>query len=316
MALKTGLNSQFGIGEEVTYGTGVTPTLFCPLVNEKVTQSIDRLESAGIIAGARVLRSQQWSAGNKMIAGSVGLELYDRTTAKLFKHMFGSVATSGTGPYTHNVTPGDLTGKSLTMQLGKPNTTDGTVHPFTYAGVKIAKWQLACKAGEIATLGLDIIAQSETTATALASASYAASIAPLTFVGATFTIAGSAYKVNNVILNGDNKLDDKRNFVGQQTIDEPLEAGLREYTFTLDSELVDLTAYTRFTAGTEAALQLVLAKGASTVTINCNIRTDGATPNIDGPGIIRQPLSGKCVASLSTDSSAINAVLVNTDSTA
>jgi hypothetical protein len=310
---RSGLNAQLGFAEETTWGTGVTPTLFVPLVNESINQQIDRLESKAIIAGARAIRSQQWTPGNQYVKGSVGLELNDRTTSMLFKHMFGTVVTSGAGPYTHTFTPGDLKNLGLTLQIGRPDNS-GTVQPFTYAGTKIGKWQLGLKADEIATLGLDIVAKSETTATALASASYAASISPLSFVGASLNIAGSAYKVNNVTLSGDNKLDDKRIFIGQTTVDEPLEVDLREYVGTIDSEFVDLTAYNRFVAGTEAALVLSLAKGTSTVTITCNVRFDGNTPNVAGGAILRQPLPYKCVGA-TTDASAITAVLVNSDVT-
>jgi len=313
MPLKSGLAGQVGFATETVYGTGVTVTRFVPLIDESISQDIDRLESSGVIAGARVLRSQQWSAGNRKISGDIGLEVYDRSVGLLFRHMFGVVATTGTGPYTHTFTPGDLDDDSFTMQIGRPDIA-GTVQPFTYAGCKVSQWELACAAGEIATLGLTVAAQSETTLTALATAAYATGIAPLTFVGGSLTIAAGAYPIKKITLSGDNKLDYDRYFVGSDLMGQPLEADLREYTGTIESEFQSLTAYNRFVNGTEAALVVHLAKGASTVDITCNVRFDGETPKLAGRGILQQPLPFKCVGS-TTDASAITAVLVNSDVT-
>lgn len=158
MTLESGLNNQIGFGEESTWGTAVAPTIFLPMLDGGNKYAIDRLKSKGVMAGQRVIRSAQWSPGNRYATLSPGFELSDRSLSVLFKHMLG--ATSGSGPYT--LTPGDLTGKGLTAQVGLVDTTDGTVHPHTYPGCKVDKWQIACKAGEIATLGLDLVARRET----------------------------------------------------------------------------------------------------------------------------------------------------------
>lgn len=155
MTLKTGLNAQIGFGDEATWGTAIAPTVFTPLLNEGLEQTIERLESDAIIAGARVLRSQEWSEGNVAAGGPVGLELYDRSMGLLLKHMFGGSST--TGPFS----PADLTGLGLTTQVGVPDVTAGVVRPKTYAGGKVASWELGLAAGKIATLGLDLIARHE-----------------------------------------------------------------------------------------------------------------------------------------------------------
>lgn len=318
MALKSGMNASIGFVTEAAYGTYLAPTRWVPLdenQGESLTKDIDRIESGGIIAGQRVLRSAQWAPGSVMVEGDLGFELYDRSIGLLFTHMFGSVATSGAGPYTHTFTPGDLTGKSLTVQIGKPNTTDGTVHPFSATGVKVTSWEVACAAGEVATLGLSVVAKDMVTSQTLVAPTYASGIGVgMTFVGATVTLAGTAYKTREVTIAGDNGLDTERIFIGQDTIEEPLEAALREYTGTIDSEFFDLTAYNRFVNGTEAALVVAFAKGASTCTFTMNVRFDGETPQVEDRGIVPQSLPYKCVGS-TTDGSAITAVLVNTDTT-
>lgn len=161
MALASGLASQLGFAVESVYGTAVTPTAFLPLKSESITHQRDRLESDGIIAGNRVLASTQWNGGNWTTSGDLALELYNRGLGKLFTVMFGAVTTTGAGPYTHTFTPGDLAGDSLTVQVGRPSV-DGTVNPFTYAGVKVKSWDLSCNTGEIAQLKLSVLGQSET----------------------------------------------------------------------------------------------------------------------------------------------------------
>lgn len=153
---RTGIAAQIGYALESTAGTPATVTAFLPLVSESLGQEKARLESSGIIAGRRVLTSDQWNGGDITVSGSVQHELYNRGLGKLFTTMFGSVVTTGSGPYTHTFTPGDLTGDTLTIQVGRP-ATNGTVYPFTYAGMKMKSWELACNAGEIATLGADLV---------------------------------------------------------------------------------------------------------------------------------------------------------------
>lgn len=379
---RTGLSAQIGYATESTVGTPVTVTAFVPLLSETLSQDKTRLESAGIIAGRRVLTSNQWNGGNVTVSGSVQHELYNRGLGKLFTAMFGDVTTTGAGPYTHTFTPGSLVGDALTVQVGRP-ATNGTVYPFTYAGMKVSSWEIACAQGEIATVGLDLVGQREfayrqvtdgvttsgsaaissstaafstddvgkpisgtgipsgatiasvTSATAatlsanatatgtgvtftlgvaLASASYPASIKPLKFNHAAITIGGSSVNVMSLSISGDNGLNADRRFLGSQYISEPLEASLRNYSGTIDIEFTDLTQYTRFVAGTEAALVASFTSGSDSVTITTNVRFDGSTPQVGGPEILTQSLPFKCVAS-STDASAITVTLVNSDST-
>lgn len=160
MALGSGLAAQIGFGIESTPGTVVTPTLFTPLVSESLKLDRARLESAGIIAGRRVLDSDMWNGGNNTVSGDVQLELYDRSLGPLFRAMFGAVSTSGSDPYTHTFTPGELADDTLTVQVGRP-TVSGSVIPFTYGGCTVTSWQLACATGAIATLGLSVTGSSE-----------------------------------------------------------------------------------------------------------------------------------------------------------
>ena len=158
MALKSGLAAQAGFVTETTVGVAKTPTLFLPFVDESIELEKERLESEAIFAGRRVLDSDQWNGGPNTVGGDVSLELTNRGLGVLFKHAFGGVATTGSGPYTHTFTPGDLSGVSLTAQIGVPSVA-GTVQPKTASGCKIASWDLGFASDEIATWAATLVGQ-------------------------------------------------------------------------------------------------------------------------------------------------------------
>ena len=306
--MTSGMQAQLGMAAETTYGTAVTVTRFFPLVSENVTQDIERMESAGIIAGARFLRSNQWAPGRVMVTGDVQLELLQQNTALLFEHMLGSITSSwnaGTDVGTHTVTPGSLTGLGLTVQIGRPATEDSVI-PFTYKGVKIASWEVALTEGEIATLGLTLIGQTETTETALASASFITDAAkPYHFLHGTMSISSSSVCVRAITLSGDNMLSDARRCIGQAFIDEPLEMALREYTGSMTVEFTNTTQYSYFVNGSEQSVVLTLSASASAqATFTTNVRYDGITPNVASRDLLVTDIPIKVVAP-STDASAI-----------
>jgi hypothetical protein len=315
MVAPTGFSAQLGLAEEVTWGTIVAPARHLEFLGESLKNEIARAESKGLRAGRRILLSSQWAPGKSRIAGGVDLEMLTTSQALLWKHMLGAISTTGAGPYVHTAIPGDLTGKGLTIQIGRPDST-GTVRPFTYSGCKVRGWELSAEAGEIATLSLDIVGAAETTATALSTATYAATMAPLVMISGTLTIAGAQLDVMSLTASGDNGLkDDRWRVRGSGVIKEPLENRQRAYTGQVLADFEDLTQYNRFTAGTEAALVITLSNGGtSQVVITQNVRFDGDTPNVSGAEMLELPLSYKAVASGAADSSGISVVITNPDS--
>lgn len=312
MAAPAGFAGQFGIKTEVTPGTAVTVDKFLPITKEGIAQDITRIDSVAIQAGRYT--TAQWGVGSQKIGGSVDLELSNKDIATLLKHCFGTVVTTGSGPYTHTLTPGSLLGKSFTVQVGRPDLS-GTVQPFTFAGCKVASWEIAAQVDQFVNMTVDILGMSETTATALASASYTSGRAPFTFVQGSLSLASSSNSaVKSVSIKGDNALD-TRFRLGSATSKEILPTGTRSYTGQLVTDFESLTAYNRFVNGTETALVLAFSNGTDSLTITCNVRYDGASPVLDGPGMLEQSLPFRCVSG-SSDATAITAVLVNGDTSA
>lgn len=316
MAIGSGLSAQHGIKTETTFGTAVTVDRFYPLVSSSLTEDIARLESEGILTGRRLITSEQWAAGNVAISGQVGMELYQQNMALWFKHALGAVSTTGSDPYTHTCTPGDLSDDFFTYQVGVPGV-GGTVRPFTFAGCMISEWELAVSAGELPTFGVSVVAQSMATGTALASASYGTGDAkPFTFAHAGVSIASSAASVKELSLSCNNGLDVERYFLGSSQISKPIEAERREVTGEMTLEFDDLTQLNRYRNGTEAALEITFNAGSSAqCNITANVRYDGSTPGVEGRGIVTLSAPFKVIAA-STDAAAFEVEVINGDSAA
>lgn len=321
MPIGTGLAAQMGLAEESTYGTYVAPARFHEFLSDKVNLTVPRIEAKGLRSGQRVLRSSQWVPGKQSIDGDLPMELWNKSHGLWLKHAFGSVALSqpsvGTDPgvWDQTFTPGDLVGKSLTVQIGRPDQA-GTVRSFSYKGCKIAKWKLAAKIGELVTFTPTLLGQSEDTGQTLGTASYPAGVALFAFTSGSLTLGGVATDVKDFVLNGDNMLSVDRYKLGSALRKEPLENGTRKYDGIATAYFVDLVAYTRFTAGTEATLVLSFVGALAGPTlffqlvITANVRFDGDTPNVAGPMELEQIVPFKCV---DAGSGAITAVYRSTD---
>lgn len=320
MALPTGLSAQLGYKQETTWGTGVVVDTFVPFLNETLKYDPGILVSNGILAGALLQRESQTTNGKVTAGGDLGLELYDRSVGVLLYHALGSVTTTATtAPYTHTMSLSSepLKGKGLTVQVGRPDKT-GTVQPFTYTGCKVASWEIALTAGEIGTLGLTLVAQDETTATGLASASFTTPTpSPMTGVysGGSFSLAGSSLCVRSVKIHGDNKLNVDRRCIGTRLISEPVRMDYTDLTGEVTLEFPDLVHYNRFKAGTTGTMVFGAANqdGSSTLNVTANVRTMGAPVNVSNRDILLSTMSFKCLAT-NSDTGAFTLVLTNSDS--
>lgn len=312
MAIGSGLSAQVGLVEESTYGTFLAPTRFLPFEKENLKFSQGRDELGGLLGqGSTVLRSDRWALGVKSGSGAAHFEIYNKGFGLLLKHMLGVLAITtpigGINTRDHTVTLGDLTGKSLGVQVGRP-AIDGTVHPFSYVGCKIESWELSNAISGFLSLALNLDIRDEDTALTLATATYPSAITPLHWMGATFTIADAAFPLKSIKIKGNNGLETKRYNSGSALStnglkSEPLQEKLREIEGEIEAEFTDLTAYNRFKTGTTAAIvskwQGPLIEGALYYHIEVSMpvcRFDGETPTVDGPKRLDQKLPFKALS--------------------
>jgi hypothetical protein len=316
MALASGLDSQFGYAEEGTPGTFETPTRFAEFTDESLKLEIERIDSEGIRAGRRVLH--RWAPGVQRVTGDVNLEFGAEGSGLLFEHMFGGVQTTGASdPYTHTFTPGDLAGKSLTVQINRPDI-GGTDRVFSYTYCKVVDWTLEASVNEYAKLRLGLYGANEDRGQSLASASYPTGFEPFVFSHGAVTVGGNAVPVKSFTLDGDNGLMIDRHFIKSATPAQPLESlesGLRSYSGSFVSDFEDLTEYELYTAGSEVALVLTFDRASDdrSLVITMNVRFDGDTPVVSGQELLEHTQQFVCVSGTS-DAAAITAVLENGDS--
>lgn len=310
----TGLATQVTHGDEVTYGTVAADlTRAFEIREEGVEDSIERIESESLRAGKRL--QSWWTPNRKGAEGDLTYELVTKGFGVRFKHALGAVATTtpagGTTSKTHTGTLGNINGKSFSTQIGRP-AVDGTVHPFTHLGGKIAEFELAVEVDGLVlwTETLDFMdartpSTPVTPGPALATPTYPAGVVPLDFIGALISVGGTPVDVNSFTLSGSNGLKTDRYFLRRSSLKkEPIEdTEPRELTVELGGEFEGLTAYNRFVNGTEAALiasfRGPIIEGAIFAGLDvtlARIRWDAGTPTAGGPDVLEQPQTCKVLA--------------------
>ncbi|MDG4826021.1 phage tail tube protein [Asanoa sp. WMMD1127] len=295
-------DSYLGMVEEVTYGTAVAVARFLEMTGEDLKGKYERIDSEAFRAGQRVLHKDRFQPNPKGAEGSIKLEGMDSGLGLLLKHALGSISSGApTGGFTtHTATVGDLRGKSLTVQVGRVDNA-GVLHPFTYTGCKVKGWELSNAVDGVMNLSFDLDSAKENIGAgagplAPATPTYSTTAQLFTFVGGVVNIAGAPFGVSDISIKGENKLkDDRWSTVGKR---EPVEEGLREYSFELKGEFEGLAHAQRVAAllasGTIAAVDCTWASpqgGELKLTIPVG-RFDAGAVNFDGAKLIDHALSG------------------------
>lgn len=301
MPARSGLDAQLGLAEEVTYGTFVASARFLPFTSDGLKLDPGRNESKSLRSGQRVQRTDQWIQGRKDPKGPLEFELGNKGMGVLFKHGLGTVTTTadGTG-WKHSCKIGDLFGKGLSVQMGRPDVS-GTVQPFSYSGVKIAGFEItqALSGDGFPMLKLDTVAQDEATATALASATAPSETELFHWSGLTVLVNSGAYNLlGNASVKVVTPMKTDRYAAGTRLRKEPIENKRRVITGTLVGELESLTNYARITAGTVVPVVLTwvtvstydTAKPFKIVVTLPNCRFDSDTPTV-GDDVVGQTLN-------------------------
>jgi len=172
MAIGSGLGASFGLAPESVYGTYVAPTRF-----HDGTFNIDKqfafVKRSGVAAGrvAAVDEIVSTSAGT----GQLACDFIYSGMGLLLQNMFGANATvvqqGGTAAYLQTHTLADNAGKSLTAQVGIPDT-GGTVRPYTGKGGKVNSLEFSCAVNEILKLTAELDFKAVSEAESLSAPSY------------------------------------------------------------------------------------------------------------------------------------------------
>lgn len=309
-------SGQLGYKSEVNWASAVTVNRFIGFLTEGLKPQQEYIKDESIRGNRRTLAFQK--RGRKTVGGPVTTNFPNVDIAPLLKHCFGTVNTTGAGPYTHTYSPGVLFGKSMTWQKGMPDR-NGDVVPWTFSGCKVDNFELAAQVGELVKFNFELTAKDWTKATALATANYDTDYLPFSFVDATVEIPdGTSYDVNSFSFKGQNALKKDRFKLGSRVVREQYDNGRMEYSIGFNVDFVQAD-YDRIEDGDLLKVSIHLSNaldgGADTVELTCNGRFIGDAPAMGGPDAVTWDYSFEIESEVS-DADACTLVLVNTDSSA
>lgn len=322
MAVGSGLCAQFGLVAETTVGTAVTVDRFHPVINWRPTNNVRKATSTGLRACAKAITDDRTVVVGRDATAETSLEILNKGFGLLLAHLIGGAGSATqidtTGVYRQIHVLGDLTGKSLSVQAGIPESYgSNTVRPYTYRGAKVTEWELACSPTAndgllVANVSLDM--WDWTTGTSLAAASYPTGVEPFRWggdgstvffaatIGGTVTTTGGRSTVSSgstikglrgVSVKGVNALRTDRYLAGSAGIKaEQIENSWRQITVELDLEYADRAQLLDLAeAYTSHALQLTWQTGTAingqypTLRVTIPIVKLEGSPEVSGPDI-------------------------------
>lgn len=316
MATGSGLDAQIGFASESTWGTAVTVTRFLEFNSESLQFEPTWLEPTGLRVGTKYKRVNRVRQSRKTVNGEIELDVATLGMGMLIRHMLGSTTTTttqvgATTAYEQIHVPGDHRGLGLTVQVGRPEPSTGTVRPFTYSGVKVNEWEFSLEDNETPKISLTVDGKQESTATALATASYLADSSVFDFSQATLTLGGTASTsagettisggtavatvVRSITVSGESEMENERFGLGNAGLkSEQLENETPTITGSLAAEFSQAELYDVYQANTTTALQLDLVgeviEGAETFLFSIilpAVKLKSAAPAVDGAEIVQ-----------------------------
>ena len=200
MGVGSGIGASVGIGPESSYGSGGSATKWIEFTKETIVRTPKRVQPNALAGGLLLNRASQRVQTTLDAQGDIETPLYQLGIGHFLAGLMGSSAApvqqASTTAYKQTHTLGNDAGISKQIQIGRPSL-DGTVHPFTYSGVKVLAGKFECGLDEdlISTFSVD--AQSIDDSTALTSPSYVSPNPPFHF--GQMTIKLGSYGSESVI---------------------------------------------------------------------------------------------------------------------
>lgn len=190
MAVRSGLSSQVGWAKEASaYGTSATPVKFLPAgaVNLDLVQNW--AQGQGLYSGDLGPRAAQNVLTTIGGTGTLPMDVQNKDMGLIIQALMGTTVTpvqqSASIAYLQTHTLADPFGKSLTLQAGVTQSTDGVTKPYTLLGTKVTGAEFTGTPGDPGKVSFTLDAQNLVETTTLASVSYTAGLSPFTSQGGT-----------------------------------------------------------------------------------------------------------------------------------
>jgi len=243
---------------EGTYGTAPTSYLWFGK-----TQNWDIQESKVTIMNRTQDLSREVSAIDIIQTLYQGPVMWRVQDASFFLAAFGTLVTTGSGPYTHTFTTGDTIPSYSVYHEKKGRGSVSSIIEET-TGCKTNEFKLSCSEGGYLEAENAVIGNGR--ATVAQKTASASTTTPYRFgdiSGGKVTVNGNDLKITNYEYTRNNTLSQEQ--LGE-TIDEPCPQELTE-ALNLGFKLASDSARTPFKAGTEVPVVITWARGTESLTI-------------------------------------------------
>ncbi len=291
MAPYLGRNSAIGFGEESTWGTAVSRTAWRPLASSSLLRSATFVPRPDLKSDTTsAMRRGHYQASEEM-GGSFEIAATYDNIGMLLKHSMGSVASSGSGPYTYTYTLAAAPPTGLTIETVRGTSTKSEV----FEGCKISSLNMSVNAGECMMISCDIVGETASARGTAGTPSYSGNenlvehhhAGQLSFNSVSYDLTSFTLTVNNAV--------DRRQLLGSTLTKEPLRSDFMSVELSFDLEAVD-TLYTALLAGTQGDATITfthptVSNRSMAFTIH-NFYINTCTDSISDAGIVSASVSG------------------------
>lgn len=197
--------------------------------------------------------------GNKSVEGDITTEL-NPYMATIFKHVLGTLASTGSSPYVHTIKVGNLPA-GIVIEKQFPNLA--TPQYFKYNGCKINSCRMSFKSEGAITTVFNILGAKETVGTSAldASATDYGNV-PWEMMEATLTEGGSASTiVTELDILIENNLDGSVFTIGNSGQRKELPVGTVKVSGTLKALFDSVTLYNKAVNNTESSIKVSFSRG-------------------------------------------------------
>lgn len=285
-----GRGAVIGFAEESTWGTAIAAgsiNNYRPLVSSNLLRTIEKVPRPHLQVGTAGAIRRSHYIQNDNAGGTFVVEASYSSIGMLLKHLMGSVAKTGTGPFTHTFTLADDVPTGLTMA-----NIRGTGTCETFEGCRITQGTFNVAAGGVMTAEFEVIAE-----TSSARASYGGTVAisatdapilhshagQLSFNGTNYDLVDLTLTVNNAL--------SVRQHLGSAATKKPLRSDFGSVELALTLEVSD-TAYAAFTADSVGDAEITFTSGADAFQIALhNAYMSEASDPVSDANVIQQSIT-------------------------
>lgn len=243
MAIQFGRSAYISVLEESTYGTLASGSYTdMRLISCSLQKTIERARKSHLNQGSAGFVRSTFDAFN-VTGGNITGPLHYAGNGAILKGALGSVASTGSGPYTHTFTVAANL-PSLSVKFFRGQAQSGNPSREDFKGCVINTLTISCAAGEEAQFSAEVISQDAAARTGDATAASfpATALSVLHHQSSDLTWNSSTYKVRSFEIVIDNKIE-RRNYLGSQLTSEPNTSDVREVRMSVTTDLNDDQIY-------------------------------------------------------------------------